>query len=280
MATLPPGPPPSPHAGGRCEPTATQPHQARTLAESFGIDPDRYHRTRPRYPDAMVQRILQSAPGHDVLDVGIGTGLSARPFLAAGCRVLGVDVDERMAEFARRAGFEVEVGTFEDWDPAGRSFDLVIAGQSWHWVDPALGATKAAEALRPSGRLALFWNVFQPPAALGEQFAEVYRRLLPGTPFAAGAFGGIAGYSSGFARTADGIRAAGGFGDPEQWRFDWTQHYSRDEWLDLVPTAGGHSSFPPAVLRDLLSGLGSAIDAAGGSFTMGYATIVVTAVRR
>jgi len=53
------------------------------MAESFGIDPERYDRTRPRYPDAMVDRIVAGRPGPDVLDVGCGTGTAARQFQAA-----------------------------------------------------------------------------------------------------------------------------------------------------------------------------------------------------
>ena len=68
------------------------------MAESFGLDPERYDRTRPRYPQAMVEAIIASSPGRDVLDVGIGTGVAARAFRAAGCRVLGVDPDPRMAD--------------------------------------------------------------------------------------------------------------------------------------------------------------------------------------
>jgi SAM-dependent methyltransferase len=71
-----------------------------------------------------------------------------------------------MADFARRRGLEVEVAAFEAWDPAGRAFDAVVAGQTWHWVDPIAGAAKAAEVLRPGGRLAVFWNVGEP--GLGE----------------------------------------------------------------------------------------------------------------
>jgi hypothetical protein len=59
---------------------------------------------------------------------------------------LGIDVDARMAKSARQHGLEVE--TFEDWDPAGRRLDAVAAGQTWHWVDPAAGAAKAAQVLR------------------------------------------------------------------------------------------------------------------------------------
>ena len=80
-------------------------------------------------------------------------------------------------------------------------------------------------------------------------------------------------------KAADGMRQAGAFGDPEQWRFDWERPYTRDEWLDQVPTFGGHSQLPPAKLEELLAGIGAAIDAAGGSFTMRYTTVVVTAAR-
>lgn len=55
--------------------------------------------------------------------------------------------------------------------------------------------------------------------------------------------------------------------------------YTRDEWLDQVPTSGGHSRFPPPELEELLAGIGAVIDRAGGSFVMRYATVVVTAVR-
>jgi SAM-dependent methyltransferase len=93
------------------------PHEARQIAESFGIDPERYDRTRPSYPGGLVDRIVAASSGRDVLDVGCGTGIAARQFQAAGCRVLGVDPDGRLAEFARRRGVEVEVSTFEVWDP-------------------------------------------------------------------------------------------------------------------------------------------------------------------
>lgn len=63
------------------------PHRAREVAESFGEDPLRYERTRPRYPDAMVQRVVAALPGLQVLDVGLGTGIAARQFQAAGCTV-------------------------------------------------------------------------------------------------------------------------------------------------------------------------------------------------
>jgi SAM-dependent methyltransferase len=260
-------------------PVPREPHRARRLAESFGADPERYDRTRPRYPQELADRIVAAAPGPDVLDVGIGTGVAARPLAAAGCRVLGVEVDARMAAFAREQGFDVEVGAFERWDPTGRTFDAIVAGQTWHWIDPAAGATKAAELLRPGGLLAAFWNVQQPPPGLAQAFADVYRRLLPGTPFAASPPNPLDAYDRILGPTTAAIRATGAFDDPEHWQLDWTQRYTKDEWLDQVPTFGGHSRFPPATLDSLLTGIGAAIDAAGGSFAMGYVTVAVVAAR-
>jgi 2-polyprenyl-3-methyl-5-hydroxy-6-metoxy-1,4-benzoquinol methylase len=96
-------------------------HQRQQVAESFGSDPQRYDRARPRYPLAMVERIVAASPGTDVLDVGVGTGIVAQQVQANGYRVLGVDVDARMAELARRRGIDVELAAFEAWDRAGRS---------------------------------------------------------------------------------------------------------------------------------------------------------------
>ncbi|MGH3623916.1 MAG: class I SAM-dependent methyltransferase [Sciscionella sp.] len=250
------------------------------MAESFGSDPERYDRTRPRYPDALVKAIVTASPGPDVLDAGIGTGIAARQFQAAGCRVLGVEPDARMADFARRSGVEVEMATFEAWDPAGRNFDAVIAGQSWHWVDPVAGAAKAAQVLRPGGRLAAFWHVFQLPSDVAEAFAAVYQRVVPDSPFNLQPMRqALDVYQVMFTKAADGIRGVGGFSDPEQWRFDWEQSYTRDAWLDQMPTHGTLTQLPSDKLAEVLEGVGAGIDAMGGSFTMSYATVAVTAVR-
>jgi SAM-dependent methyltransferase len=249
------------------------------VAESFGSDAERYERARPRYPGAMVEAIVAASPGLSVLDVGCGTGIAARQFQAAGCQVLGVEPDARMAGLARRFGVEAEVARFEAWDSGGRAFDAVIAGQAWHWVDPVAGAAKAAQVLRPGGRLAVFWNSFRPPAGIDEAFAAVNRRVLPDSPLSRGAMPGPDAYSALCTKAADGMRKAGAFSDAQEWRFDRDQPYTRDEWLDVVPTFGGFSQIPPATQEELLAGIGAVIDAAGGSFTMGYTAVVAIAAR-
>lgn len=254
-----------------------EPHRQRQAAESFGSDPERYDRARPRYPDALIERLAAAAPGRHVLDVGSATGIVARQFQAAGCHVLGVDPDARLAEFARSSGVDVDVSTFEAWEAAGRTFDAIVSGESWHWVDPVAGATKAAEVLRPRGLLAVFWNTGQ-PAGLDEAFAEVYRRVLPDSLVSRLSRRSLEeAHSAMCANAMSGIRATCAFDEPEQWRFEWAQPYTREEWLDALQTSGG--AIPDSQLADLLEGVGDAIDAHGGGFTMNYLTFVVTAVR-
>lgn len=260
----------------------TQPHEARRMAESFGIDPARYDRTRPGYPQRLIERITAAIPGRDVLDVGCGTGIAARQFQAADCRVLGVDVDPRMAEFARARGLEVEVAKFEDWEPAGRTFAAVIAGQTWHWIDPLAGAAKAADVLRPGGRLAVFRNDVRLPPRLNEAFAEVYERVLPDVALNPHRLQpGPSQATDTLSETAiRGLRRAGAFGKPERWTFDWQRRYTRELWLDELPTSGLLTRLDSDRLAELLAAIGAAIDArTGGSFAARYITLAVTARR-
>jgi SAM-dependent methyltransferase len=271
MPILPAGPPQSAPAGL---------HQARGMAESFGVDAQRYDRARPAYPDALIAQIVVGSPGLDVLDVGCGTGIAARQFQAAGCNVLGVEPDTRMADFARWRGLPVEVSTFESWQPAGRTFDAVIAAQSWHWVDPTAGPVKAAQVLRRNGRLAIFGHVFEPPTEVAEPFAAAYRRVTPDSLLSSQpARRPLELYQAGYAKIVEQIRKSGRFDEPEQWRFDWAQAYTRQQWLELLPTTGGLTSLHADQIAEILDVVGAAIDSIGGHFTMAYTTLTTTARR-
>lgn len=271
MPSLPPAP------QGRL--TESETHSQRQVAESYGADTERYDRTRPRYPDEMVARIVSASPGRSVLDVGAGTGIAARAFQDAGCRVLGVEPDPRMAEFARAHGLEVEVARFEEWDPAGRAFDALVSGTAWHWIDPVAGAAKAAQVLRTAGRLALFWNTFKPAPELAEAFTAVYAEVLPESPIYQRAMAGPDSYAGVLKKAAEGLKQTAAFTDTEEWRFDWTKDYSREAWLEQLPTFGGHGQLPDEERDALMAGIGEAIDKMGGGFTMTYTTVALTTTR-
>lgn len=259
----------------------TEIHRERAIAESFGTDPAGYDRWRPRYPQSLIDRILGHRSGAEVLDVGIGTGIVARQLRDAGATVLGIEPDARMADFARSCGFEVDEATIEDWDPRGRSFDALVAGQTWHWVDPAAGAAKARQVLRPDGRIALFWNAGDAPAEVTAAFADAFALAVPEWPGHIGRTPPPAAelYTVIADRAAEGLRVTGGFSHPERWQDGWQQEYTREEYLAMLPTQGTLTRVSAERVAPVLEAVGLAIDRLGGSFVMNYVTTTVTATR-
>ncbi|HEY1775620.1 MAG TPA: class I SAM-dependent methyltransferase [Solirubrobacteraceae bacterium] len=251
-------------------------HANRTRAESFGAVAELYDRIRPSYPPELVAALLSDG-AHAVLDVGAGTGIAASLFAQAGCEVLAVEIDARMAAVAAAKGIEVEVAPFERWDDRGRRFDLVTSAQAWHWVVPLAGATKAAEVLLPGGVFAAFWNLGEPPQEIHEALDPVYARLAPelaSNSLAPNRSQGRVG------DTGLGLAASGAF-EPEQERwFSWTRAYDSASWVDLLRTHSDHQTLPPQRLESLLQAVAEAIDAAGGSFEMRLDTVLVSARRR
>ncbi|MDF5757430.1 hypothetical protein [Spongiactinospora sp. TRM90649] len=115
---------------------------------------------------------------------------------------------------------------------------------------------------------------------MASAFAEVCRRVLPGPLSAIDPNStALKIYRPMFTKTAEGIAAAGGFGEPEQWHFNWRREYTKDEWLDQIPTQGLFTRLAPDALGEVLDTVGAAVDALGGRFTLSYTTVAVTATR-
>ena len=247
-------------------------HADRARAESFGAGAEAYERARPGYPDALIEDLLAENPT-DALDVGCGTGKAARPLVERGVDVLGIEPDERMAEIARGHGITVEIGTFEDWDPQGRRFDLIVSGQAWHWVDPVRGPEKALEILRPGGRLATFWNVAQLPEDVRGELDAVYERLAPEIdPYSVVRGCGRIPEPNGPIKVT-----LEGFATTDTRRYEWEEPYARDAWLELIFTHSDHSRLDEPVRAPLVAAVGEVIDAHGGTVTATYRTYAVIA---
>lgn len=254
---------------------------AERLANSFGAEAARYDRTRPAYPEALIQKLVAASPGPRIAEVGCGTGVLSRQLQAAGLDVLGVEHDERMAEFARSTGVRVEVSKFEAWDPAGREFDAVVAGQAWHWVDREAGPPQVARVLRPGGVFVALWHVFAPPDPIAQAFADAYQEVEPDAPLRVGhsreeAFEF---YRAGCVSTGEAFVGTGAFRDAQQWQASWQQAYTTAEYLDLILTMAPISLLSAEQTGKLLDRVGGAIDALGGRFTTHYDTLAVAVTR-
>lgn len=260
-------------------------HGDRQRAESFGADAERYDRSRPTYPPELIDEVLGPSPeGMRVLDVGCGTGIAAQLMVERGAEVLGIEPDERMAALARRRGVEVEISSFESWDSAGRVFDRITAGQSWHWIDPVAGAEQAASLLRSGGRLCVFWNIAEMPGDLEAAVADVYRRLAPGVDDYSTLVGcsrtDTAFFKARYQAPLDGFSGCRELSHATLDRFVWRMAYTRDEWLDQLPTHSDHAAMAARDRDRLLAEIGRVVDRYGGSFEMTYNTWLISAIRR
>lgn len=195
-------------------------------------------------------------PTH-VLDVGCGTGKVARALIRRGLPVLGVEPDEAMAAVARGHGVPVELARFEEWDPAGRTFDLLTAGHAWHWVDPVAGLAKAASVVTPGGTGALFWNYHALDARLVEAFEGVYAAYAPELP--------VLGRDPTGSPDQDPFAGSGHFTPGERRTYRWPRELSADEWTAMLATFSDHRGLGQDRLRALQDALREAICASGGT---------------
>ncbi|HEV2975305.1 MAG TPA: methyltransferase domain-containing protein [Solirubrobacteraceae bacterium] len=247
----------------------------RSRAESFGAIAELYDRVRPSYPQALLDALLVERPVR-ALDVGCGTGIVAALLAQRGCEVLGVDVDARMAAVARSRGIEVEVAAFEEWRSRGRSFELLVSGQAWHWIDPLAGAERAASVLERGGMLGLFWNFGEPPTHVAELLDPIYARFAPGVDDHSVLLGGEDRRAG---AAVDGITASGDFEPASVRTFAWGRTYDTRHWLELLQTHSDHQTLPADQRARLLAAVGEAIDSLGGSFELPYRAILVDARR-
>jgi SAM-dependent methyltransferase len=247
----------------------------RARADSFGAAARTYDARRPRYPAQLIDDLLIRG-ARTVLDVGAGTGIMSEQLLQRGVDVLAVEPDPRMAEVARGKGIPIEIGTFENWGPAQRRFDLVVFGSSFHWVNPDIGLPKAHRLLASDGRLALIWNRVVPTHPTRSDLAEIYQGYMdPGSHLVDGSSNGPIDTE----HRTDGLIAAitaSGF-TVEERTYPREDHYSTEQWLDLTFTYSNHLVLAAEKASELRTKLAESIGANG--VRVGGDTLLILATR-
>lgn len=216
------------------------------LATTFDTAAELYERARPGYPQRLFVDLAAwtgAGPGAEVLEIGAGTGQATRGLLERGWRVVALEPGQELAAVARRAlagrgAVDVEVSPFERWEAGGRTFDVVFAATSWHWLDPRVAYRRVAELLRPGGYLAIVATEHVLPAD-GDDFFRQVQRVYEEVGMGDGQ-GGPKPPEAIEAPDVVAMRASGVFAEPVVHRYGWSQEYSSEEYLALLSTYSGH----------------------------------------
>jgi trans-aconitate methyltransferase len=232
-------------------------------ARSFGAVAREYDRARPSYTAEMVDDIVAMLPGHDVVEVGAGTGKATVLFAVRGLAMTCVEPDPEMAavlvENTRLLpNVSLTISTFEDFQPA-ELYDGLLAAQSWHWTSPEHRWVKAASMLREGGLIALFWNREQSHrSALLSAVADVYRRH------------GLSGSNTESpdltppAWPRDEMEQQPTLTDVDVRTYESTHSYSTAAWLAYAASTSNMLILEPAQREAIFADVAKVIDDAGG----------------
>ena len=129
---------------------------------NFGRTATDYAKHRAGFPDeffARVQNLGLISNGTRLLDLGTGTGTIARGMALRGCHVSALDISNALIATAQQldkeAGVSIQyhVATAEDTGLSDQSFDVVTAGQCWHWFNGDKAAHEVKRILVPNGHV-------------------------------------------------------------------------------------------------------------------------------
>lgn len=218
----------------------------------FGRAAKDYARYRAGFPESFFARLSSLGlvgPGHRALDLGTGTGTVARSLARLGCETTGLDPSETLLAEARRLDAEAGVhvryveAKAEATGLPGESFDLITAGQAWHWFDRPRAAAESSRLLVAGGALVIAHFDWIPlPGNIVEETERLIEKHNP-----AWKFGGGTGLHPAWLADV----ALAGFSGIETFSFDEPVSYSHEAWRGRIRASAGVSASlaPEAVGR-------------------------------
>lgn len=212
------------------------------MTVNFGLTATDYAKHRAGFPDAFFDRVFKERIikiGDVLVDLGTGTGTLARGFAQRGCKVIGVDISAQLLEQAKDlsqlAGLDIDF-RFAKAEATGLpddAFDVVTAGQCWHWFDRPNAALEVKRILKPNGCVLIAhfdWLPLQGNIVdLTEKLIQTYN------PKWYAEFGGMMGVYPEWLRDL----GEAGFLDIQTFSFDMDAQYTYEAWRGRIRASSG-----------------------------------------
>jgi len=231
---------------------------------------DAYNAARPGYPPELIDKLIELThlPANArIMEIGCGTGQITVPLAERGYEIVAVELGENLARIAA-ANLEpyphvrVTHSAFEEWVYDAKSFDLVLAAQTLHWIDPEIGYPKIHRLLKDQGHLAVVYNLFRgSEGSIYRDLDRIYRDCFPqqderDAPRS---------LQENVARTQASIRDSGLFQEAFVWQCPWVETYTTDRYMKLLDTFSDHRALEDETRKRMYQEVRDIIDKHGGT---------------
>lgn len=254
--------------------------------DSFDEVPREYDEVRPSYPDKLIKDIVYISKipkGGKILEVGCGTGQATIRFAEQGYSMTCLDIGKNLIKIAREKcknypKVKIHNISFEDWQPEKEAFDLLISGTAFHWISPEIGYPKAAEVLKDTGFIALFWNMPPTPyTGFFQAVQRVYQRFVPEWEDPRNG----PGTEKKILERKNYIDRTGLFEKTGVERCLWSRIYNTDQYLKLLDTYSDHRSLEKDRRNQLYEGIRTLINEEyGGRVKRPYLSVLFIARKK
>jgi SAM-dependent methyltransferase len=213
----------------------------------FGKTAADYGRYRAGFPDEFFDRLIRDgivSPPCSVLDLGTGTGTVARGLALRGCEATGLDPSAKLLAEAERIDADLGLrlhyveGRAEELPFARETFQVVTAGQCWHWFDGSRAAAEAYRVLESGGKIVIAHFDWIPlPGNVVDATERLIMKHNPKWKMGGG---------TGLHPRSLADVAIAGFGEIETFSFDVGAPYTHEAWRGRIRASAGVAASLPA----------------------------------
>lgn len=243
----------------------------------FDDNAQAYHRYRPKCPVYILDKLRSVSalsPEARILEIGCGTGQLTADMAKWQHPIVAIEKGPQLAALAAAntqtfPEIQIIAADFEEWTGSEAKFDLVVACQSFHWIEESTGIQKVHDHLKPGGRFALIWHLDT------SQKTDFWRKSSPIYQNFFSQSSSHKPLTSQADKYYELLAKSHLFTKLQRYEYPWEITYSKTDYLGLLSTFSLQGSLPPQVQQKFFQEIGSLIENAGGSVTRYQNTVML-----